>query len=67
MKSKEYFSNVQVWIKSRDQAWVEAGKKFRLSAAHVQMAKQLGLNPKEFGKIGNYKQEPWLRHEVTVL
>lgn len=23
------------------------------------MAKELGLNPKKFGKIGNYKQEPW--------
>jgi hypothetical protein len=59
MKSKEYSSNVQAWIKSRDQAWVEARKKFRLTEMHVQMAKQLGLNPKKFGKIDNHKQEPW--------
>jgi hypothetical protein len=51
MKSKKYSPNVQTWI--------EARKKFRLSEAHVQMAKKLGLNPKKLGKIGNYKQEPW--------
>lgn len=59
MKSKQYSPNVQAWIKSRDQAWTEARKNFRLSEAHVQMAKELGLNPKKFGKIGNSKQGSW--------
>ena len=39
--------------------WVEAGRKFRLSHAHVQMARELGLNPKKLGSIANDDQEPW--------
>jgi hypothetical protein len=41
------------------QIWIEARKKYRLSHAQVQMARELGLNPKNFGGIGNHKQEPW--------
>jgi hypothetical protein len=44
---------------SADEAWKKAKKKYRLSARHIQMAKELGLNPKKFGKLGNHKQEPW--------
>jgi hypothetical protein len=39
--------------------WVNARKKFHLSHAHVQMAHELGFNPKKLGKIANHKQEPW--------
>jgi hypothetical protein len=31
----------------------------RLSRAHVQMAQELGLNPKQLGSIDNHDQEPW--------
>lgn len=41
------------------QAWIDARKRHRLSHAHVQMARELGLNPKKLGKIDNHKQEPW--------
>ena len=41
------------------QVWVEARKRYRLSHAHVQMARELGLNPKKFGKLGQSRQEPW--------
>lgn len=41
------------------QAWIDARKKHHLSHAHVQMAIELGLNPKKLGKIDNHKQEPW--------
>lgn len=41
------------------QDWVEARKRHRLSHAHVQMARELGFNPKKLGKIDNHKQEPW--------
>lgn len=41
------------------QPWIEARKRFHLSHAHVQMARELGLNPKKFGKLANHKQEPW--------
>lgn len=39
--------------------WIEAQKKFRLSDKHVQMARELGLNPDKLGKLNNHKQEPW--------
>jgi hypothetical protein len=39
--------------------WIEARKRFRLSHAQIQMARELGLNPKQFGKLDNHHQEPW--------
>ena len=39
--------------------WVVAQKKHRLSDRHVQMARELGLNPDKLGKIDNHKQETW--------
>ena len=41
------------------QPWIDARHKFRLSHAHVQMARELGLNPKKLGKLDNHHQEPW--------
>ncbi len=39
--------------------WIDARKRFYLSDMQVQMARELGLNPKKFGKLANHKQEPW--------
>lgn len=39
--------------------WVDARKRHHLSHKHVQMARELGLNPRKLGKIDNHKQEPW--------
>jgi hypothetical protein len=39
--------------------WVDARKRFRLSHEQIQMARELGMNPKKFGKLANHKQEPW--------
>jgi hypothetical protein len=39
--------------------WIEARKRHRLSHMHIQMAKELGMNPKKFGKLDNHRQEPW--------
>ena len=41
------------------QNWIEARKRFRLSHAQVQMARELGFNPKKLGGKANHKQEPW--------
>lgn len=41
------------------QKWVDARKRYKLSHAQIQMARELGLNPKKFGKLDNHKQEPW--------
>ena len=41
------------------QAWIQARSRHHLSHAHVQMARELGMNPKRMGSIDNHKQEPW--------
>jgi hypothetical protein len=46
-------------LPDRYQVWIDARRRYRLSDAHIQMARELGMNPKKFGKISNEKQEPW--------
>jgi hypothetical protein len=41
------------------QRWIEARKRFHLSHAQVQMARELGMNPRKLGSLANHKQEPW--------
>lgn len=43
------------------QIWADARRRHRLSHAHVQMARELGLNPQKLGKLDNHAQEPWKR------
>ena len=46
-------------IPSDLQDWIDARRRFRLSHAQVQMARELGFNPRKLGKLDNHKQEPW--------
>jgi hypothetical protein len=39
--------------------WITARKRHGLSHAHVQMARELGMNPNKLGKLDNHDQEPW--------
>jgi len=39
--------------------WVDARRRHQLSHAPVAMARELGLNPREFGQLSNRRQEPW--------
>ncbi|MCO5170390.1 MAG: hypothetical protein M9894_28980 [Planctomycetes bacterium] len=41
------------------QPWIDARKRYRLSDAQVQMARELGMNPAKLGKLDNHDQEPW--------
>ena len=61
-KKKKPSQNLQVWIDAR--------KRHRLSHAQVQMARELGMNPKKLGKLDNHDQEPWkmpLRQYIESL
>jgi hypothetical protein len=49
----------KVAIPQKYQVWIDARKRYRLTDAQVQMARELGLNPNKFGKLANEKQEPW--------
>ena len=41
------------------QEWIVAQRRHRLSNAQVQMARELGINPRSLGGMDNHKQEPW--------
>ena len=41
------------------QIWIDMRKRFHLSHGQIQMARELGMNPKNFGKLANSRQEPW--------
>ena len=48
-------AKIPEWLKP----WIEAKQRHRLSQAHIQMARELGMNPRKLGKIDNHRQEPW--------
>jgi hypothetical protein len=57
-------------LSAKLQDWVEAREHYRLSHAHVQMARELGMNPRKLGKLDNHDQEPWkmpLPHFIAHL
>lgn len=43
----------------RLQVWIDARKRHHLSHAQVQMARELGMNPKKLGELDDHRQEPW--------
>ena len=44
---------------NKHKEWIEAKKKFHLSDTQIQMARELGMNPKKFDEFANHKQERW--------
>ena len=46
-------------IPEKYRIWIEVRRRYHLSDAQIQMARELGLNPNKFGKIANEKQEQW--------
>jgi hypothetical protein len=39
--------------------WFEARKRYHLSHATVQMARELGMNPRTLGKLASVRDQPW--------
>lgn len=39
--------------------WKKAKRRYHLTDMHIQMARELELNPKKFGSLANHKQQPW--------
>lgn len=46
-------------IPDKLQIWIEARKRFHLSHAQVQEARELGMNPRNLGGLDNHRQEQW--------
>jgi len=53
MAKKKFPPKLEVWIAAR--------KKYHLTPDQIQMARELGLNPKKFGGYANHRQETWKR------
>lgn len=47
------------FIPNKLRPWIDARKKYQLSHSHIQMARELGLNPKKFGSLSNTSHQPW--------
>ncbi len=52
-------SKNRVVVPEKFKPWIEARDKYRLSHVQVQMARELGMNPRKWGSIANHKQEQW--------
>ena len=46
-------------VPQKYQKWIDARKKYKLSHAQIQMARELGMNPERFGQLDNHRQEKW--------
>ena len=44
-------------IPERLEVWIDVRKRHHLSHAQVQMARELGMNPKKLGKLDNLKPQ----------
>ena len=49
----------RAFIPLRLRPWIAARSRWSLSHLHVQMARELGMNPNKLGKLANHRQEPW--------
>ena len=45
-------------IKNKEE-WIKTKKRYHLTDMHIQMARDLGMNPKKFGSLANHKQQKW--------
>lgn len=50
---------MKIVVPERFRILIEVRKRYHLSDAKIQIARELGLNPHKFGKIANEKPEPW--------
>jgi hypothetical protein len=41
------------------QIWIDGRNRHLLSHVQIQIARELGMNPKRLGKLDNHRQEPW--------
>jgi len=46
-------------MSNRNEDWMTAKRKYRLTDVQIQMARELGMNPRKFGSLANNKQEKW--------
>ena len=42
-------------IPEKYQIWIDLRKRYHLSHAQIQMAREMGMNPRKFGGLANHK------------
>ena len=47
------------FVPQRLKEWIEARKRYHLSHAHIQMARELGMHPKSLRKLHNTGEQRW--------
>jgi hypothetical protein len=62
-RKKERFTallhHVDVELLGAAFSWLKRDAAPGISDKHIQMARELGMNPKKFGSLANHKQEKW--------
>ena len=46
-------------MSNKNEDWMIAKRKYHLTDIQIQMARELGMNPRKFGSLANHKQENW--------
>ncbi len=46
-------------MSNKNEDWMTAKRKYRLTDVQIQMARELGMNPRKFGSLANHRQETW--------
>ena len=46
-------------MSNKNEDWMTAKRKYRLTDEQIQMARELGMNPRKFGSLANNNQEKW--------
>jgi hypothetical protein len=49
----------RVQIPAKRHLWIDAWRRYRLSHAQAQRARELGINPKNLGKLVSHDQKHW--------
>ncbi len=46
-------------MSNKNEDWITAKRKYHLTDMQIQLARELGMNPRKFGSLANHKQEAW--------
>ena len=47
------------FVPEKYKVWIEARKRLKLSHARIQMARELGMNPKKLDRLDDHDQKSW--------
>ena len=60
-------SAVAMKLEPKPEAWIDARQRHRLSHAHVQVARELGMAPASLRGLDDHQHEPWTAPVATFI